>query len=175
MTDVSFLCYPMILHTCLWGGTAQGKCVSSLDKQSRELWLHPLLLRQMSNTIWCFLAGGVDVFHVDIDQAKTVSHLKAEIKQQQPNLNDIAPTDLTLYRVEIESSHSTSQITTQLNQLIQNLNKGDALDARQTLSAAFGGSPPGKEYFALVHLPPSESIHSRACGVNTFEGMWCCC
>jgi len=119
----------------------------------------------MSHPVWCFLVGGTDIFPVDIDQTKTVGHLKDEIKtKQQQKLDHIDATDLKLYRVEIEDSHATVQIIAQLNQFSQNLNEGNALDVRGQLSVVFRGLPPGKSYYALAHPPKGQSIYSRAYG-----------
>ena len=118
----------------------------------------------MSNPVWCFLVGGAHVFPVDINRTETVGHLKDGIKaERQKELARIDADELTLYRVEIDDSHTTVQVIAQLNQITQNLNKGNVLDERWQLSEVFHGLPPGKSYYVLAYPPNGQSIYSRAC------------
>jgi len=87
----------------------------------------------------------------------------SERRERQKELARIDADELTLYRVEIEDSHTTVQIIAQLNQITQNLDKGNVLDERWQLSEVFHGLPPGKSYYVLAYPPNGQSIYSRAC------------
>jgi len=113
----------------------------------------------------CFVAGGTDVFYVVVDPGKWVSYLKEEIKKkQEPKLNNIGATDLTLYQVEIEDqveSLTDQEFIGHLNQLFQNKNKNDALSGRHKVSLYFDNPPEGKSYYVLVQPPQGESTYCR--------------
>jgi hypothetical protein len=133
-----------------------------------QTWLLPLLpaLRQMSNTVWCFLVGERTIFPVDIDQTKTVGHLKEAITQKKrQRLGDVDPDHLTLYRVVIDGSLDQGPLIDELNRLSQNLQECTRLKERSQLSEIVGKTPQGKEEYILVQPPEGESIVSRACSV----------
>jgi hypothetical protein len=121
----------------------------------------------MSNTVWCFLVGDTTIFPVDIDQTKTVGHLKEAITQKnRQRLADVDPDHLTLYRVEIDNEISRNKIS-RINALTLqslSLNEDAALDEESQLSDIFGKTPGKKEYI-LAQPPEGESIVSRACSV----------
>jgi len=108
-------------------------------------------------TIWCFLVGGLNPFHVDIDESKTVSHLRKQIKAETtPVLVDVPLHDLTLYRVAVDCGDLPSRVN-QLNQLAQNLNMGDPLDGEDQLSGVWKEPPAGQKYYIVVQAPKGES------------------
>jgi hypothetical protein len=114
-------------------------------------------------SVWCWLVGIGDIFHVEISLDKTVDHLKREIKKERSmKLKDVDATDLNLYRVEtddaIETSSTRQQYAVYLNELFQKSNQNDPLHARHQLSGIFNNPPQGKSYFAFVQPPEGESI-----------------
>ena len=119
----------------------------------------------MSYTLFCFIPGSNSVCLVDIDETKTVGHLKDEIKKR--NTKTLATVDvqeLNLYRVEIgiEISNNRDTLVKELNQLSQNLNKALVLHEARQLPVYFGeGERPstGKGYYILVLVPEGESIY----------------
>jgi hypothetical protein len=118
----------------------------------------------MSKTVWCFLVGDRTSFSVDIDQTKTVDHLKEAITQKKrQRLADVDPDHLTLYRVEIDNEISRNR-TSRINALTLqslSLNEDVALDEEGQLSDIFGKTPEGKKEYILVKLSQGESIYPR--------------
>jgi len=47
----------------------------------------------------------------------------------------------------------------ELNRLSQHLDECTELDERHKLSAVFGRSPPGKEYYIIVQIPEGRSVY----------------
>jgi len=115
----------------------------------------------MPNLVWCFLVGDADIFSVDIDQTKSVDHLKDEIKtKQQSKLDHIAAADLTLYHVNIKFDESDEQQhITRANEVFQDLSKHKPLSSSLKLSTIKGGFGFSDGFLhILVQLPPSESL-----------------
>ncbi|KAF9133873.1 hypothetical protein BG015_003496, partial [Linnemannia schmuckeri] len=112
-------------------------------------------------TLFCLVDGETtsQAFSVDIDQTKTVDHLKKLIKTEKaPRFDDVAADELTLWRVFIPDEKMDSFITvdalgdkTQLN------------NPRTRLSKLFPESPDDNTYI-LVQRPPSvhAPVPSRA-------------
>lgn len=114
----------------------------------------------MSVTICCFLVGGLNLFHVDIDPTKTVSDLKDKIKEKTTStLDTVPPHDLTLYRLEVDRSSDELNRINQLDQLTKNLNMGNALDLEKQLSEIWSEPPPGKSYYIVVQAPKGKFIY----------------
>ena len=113
----------------------------------------------MSVTIWCFLAKDENIFPVDIDEMKTVGHLKKKIKEEKPGeLKDVDADRLGLYKLPIDNTFEESEEF--LNRLSQNLNINDRLRSKSQILETF---PPGQEYLTLVQKPPGQSIDPRRC------------
>src|SRR5882757_7401274 len=113
----------------------------------------------MSVTIWCFLAKDEHIFPVDIDEMKTVGHLKKKIKEEKPGeLKDVDADRLGLYKLPIDNTFEESEEF--LNRLSQNLNINARLRSKSQILEAF---PPGQEYLTLVQKPPGQSIDPRRC------------
>ena len=118
----------------------------------------------MPSEVFCFIPGEDSSFPVKIDETESVGTLKEEIKAaKHPELEHVAANKLTLYKVEIEDeldySFTEQGLVSHLNQLYQDRNQNDGLRARRKLSEVF---PPGKSYYILVQVPPSESIYCGA-------------
>ena len=61
-------------------------------------------------TIWCAILGSPYIFSVDIEADKTVYQLKIKIKENSPELKDIAPKTLSLYRIDVDVSDEQQAI-----------------------------------------------------------------
>ena len=116
-------------------------------------------------TIFCLVGGEDKPFTVDIDGDITVSRLKDLIKKEKPvALANVDSNNLNLYRVNLEFDEPDKQEhITRANEVLQGLTKHKPLHLWRRLSDIEGGFPNGVLHI-LVQLPPSESIHSRACG-----------
>ena len=116
-------------------------------------------------TITCLVEGEGIPFPVDIDGDPLVCQLKSLIKKEKPvTLANVNPHNLKLYHVNLESDESDKQEhITHANEVLQGLTKHKPLKPLLKLSKIEEGFPDGAIHI-LVQLPPSESIHSRACG-----------
>ena len=119
----------------------------------------------MSRTLICFAPGGEDVFSVDIDETKLVTHLKEVIKEKNPHaLANVDAAALTLYRAEIDESDDGEFFMKELNRLSAHLNECKPLFGWLKLSKYFREEPPaGKIYIILVESPKGESIYCGRC------------
>ena len=116
-------------------------------------------------TIYCLLEGEKNLFPVKIDEDMSAGFLMKEIKKEKSvALKTVDANNLKLYHVGIELDESDEQLhITRANEVFQDLGKSTPLREWRTLSEVEKGFPKGFLHI-LVQLPPSESIHSRACG-----------
>ena len=115
--------------------------------------------------IFCFMPGNHSTFAVKIEEDEDVNDLKTKIKAEKGvELENVAVDKLTLYHVNIEFDESDEHIT-RANEIFQDLSDHKQLKLQEwrTLSEIGRGFPKGFLH-VLVQHPPSESIHSRACG-----------
>jgi len=121
----------------------------------------PPLPPEMSVTIWCFLAKGEHIFPVDIDETKTVGHLKAKIKEQMsPILDHIAAFSLRLYEVGTPKSDTKQKRISYLKS--KNLDEIEELDEEQDISVILGVRLPEEKYYILIQRPLGQSHRSEA-------------
>ena len=116
----------------------------------------------MSRTTWCFIIGDIETWPVKIDFTETVSHLKKEIKQENPDLNTPG---VTLYRAAVDESINKQRENrmNEPNRLCQDLKECKELDDEQhLLGDIFDEVPQGKICYVLVRTPEGDSIDSRA-------------
>jgi hypothetical protein len=116
-------------------------------------------------TIFCLLEGEYTPFSVHIDQTRCVADLKKAIKEKcQVTFAAVDANNLKLYHVNFEYDDSDEEkCITQVNEVLQGLSNAKPLRALQKLSKIEKGFPQEIVHI-LVRLPPSESIHSMACG-----------
>jgi len=120
----------------------------------------------MPSDVFCFIPGDPSTFSVSIDETELVDNLKKKIRAEMgQELEHVAVAKLTLYHVNIKFDESDEHIT-QANEVFQDLSKHTRLREWGKLSEIEGGFPEGFLHI-LVHFPPSESIHSRACDVSS--------
>ena len=94
-----------------------------------------------------------------------MGNLKKKIKaEKRPELDNVAAHELTLDHVNIKFDESDKQQhITRANEVFQDLSKHKLLREWHKSTIKGFGFPSGFLHI-LVQLPPSESIHSRACG-----------
>jgi len=121
------------------------------------------------STIFCLLEGENDLFAVKIIETQSVFNLMDEIKKEVSEaLVAVKPYHLKLYHVNIELDESDGQHITRANEAFQDLSEHEPLKMWHKLSKIKEGFGfPDGFLHILVQLPPSESIHSRACGAIT--------
>ena len=120
---------------------------------------------RMPSDVFCFIPGDDSTFSVSIDETELVDNLKKKIKAEMgQELEHVAVATLALYHINIKFDESDEHIT-QANEIFQDLSKHKQLKLNEwhVLSEIEKGFPKGFLHI-LVQLPPSESIHSRACG-----------
>jgi hypothetical protein len=129
--------------------------------------LHILVQFPRMHKISCLLEGGVHPFSVDIDRTQSVYCLKMGIEEEKPLTLAAAAVrdlDLQLYHVNIPFDRSgEKEHIKQANERFQDLSNYKPLELLRKLSDIENGFPEGMVHI-LVRRPPSESIHSRACG-----------
>ena len=115
-------------------------------------------------TVTCATLGHNQEFSVKIDSNELVSELKNKIRATEFQTLASASA-LQLYKVDIPLSESDpSALFHSISQHTIEFDKGKELrNPFCKLSKIKGGFPDGVLHI-LVQLPPSESIHSRACG-----------
>jgi hypothetical protein len=115
-------------------------------------------------TIFCLLEDRGGPFPVDIDQTRTVGHLKDAIRSKNPvTLATVDAKDLTLYHVNRKYDEKLDKEARdeQVNKALQDVDPLESLHKLSNLPDTF----PDKENMVhiIVRLPPGESI--RACDV----------
>ena len=121
----------------------------------------------MLRTLTCFVPGSKDVFLVDIDETKSVSHLKKEIMKANP-LATVNEAALTLYKINIDISGISDE---KYKQIIAELSRHDDyvfttkefLRPSKKLNTVFGSSDPSKDRIHILAVPPpGKPINSGA-------------
>jgi hypothetical protein len=113
-------------------------------------------------TIFCLFEDRGGPFPVDIDETRTVGHLKKAIKQEKPvDLADVDADHLNLYHVNLKYVNSDEQARiTRVKEALKGL---EPLGPLRKLSNIEDGFPEDEDsVHIIVQLPPSESIDSRA-------------
>ena len=93
-----------------------------------------------------------------------MSELRNKIKQESPELGDLAAKTLSLYKIDVDASDEQRAID-EVATIAQNLGTTKRLNPVSVLDMVFPSGAPGGKAHILVKLPESESIDSRACGV----------
>jgi len=118
----------------------------------------------MSYTIWCFLPGCRSAFPVDIEETRTVAHLKDAIKAKLTNtLATVDSHALSLYHINVEESDDDERVAIEeVNRLAQDLSSLKRLHSVDSLEDVFESSaPPPETINILVLAPGGEPIGPR--------------
>jgi len=117
-------------------------------------------------TIFCLLEGENDPFPVEISDTQSVGSLKEEIKKKKSvALVAVDANRLKLYHVNLEYDVSDEQEhVTRANEILQGLTNHKPLSNPLLKLSTIEENFTDGLIHILVQLPPSESIHSRACG-----------
>ncbi|KAF9113079.1 hypothetical protein BGX30_007091, partial [Mortierella sp. GBA39] len=105
-------------------------------------------------TLFCLVDGEAtsQAFSVDIDQTKTVDHLKKFIKNEIPDtFNGVDAKDLTLWRVSILITRDNSEIPILFNNIAKE--EKEKLHPADDLSDIFDEKPPKKTIHIIVQRP----------------------
>ena len=114
--------------------------------------------------IFYLFRGKENPFHVDIDGDSTMGHLKDLIKLEAlVTLEEVDACSPNLFKINAHGE-TCKERTKALEEELQRISSDALLDALNSISDLFPVAPPAKTIHILVQLPPSESIHSRACG-----------
>ena len=122
----------------------------------------------MLRTLTCFVPGSKDVFVVEIDETKSVSHLKEEIRKKNPEtLATVNEADLMLYKINIDisdiSDEKYKQIIAEISQHDYVFTQKEFLRPSKRLTTVFGSfDPSGDRIHILAVPPPGEPTNSRA-------------
>ncbi|KFH62119.1 hypothetical protein MVEG_11758 [Podila verticillata NRRL 6337] len=102
-------------------------------------------------SLFCLVDGDATPFSVEIDQTKTVDHLKDLIKAKKaPEFNDIAADKLTLWRVSIPIVPPNKRKPIVLTEV----KSAAELDPTDDLSDVFEEKQPKKTIHVMVQRPP---------------------
>ena len=137
--------------------------------------------------IWCLLIGDDNIFPVDIDETKTVTHLKEAIKQETQRLAPFNAYNLNLYLVNITGSEEQACIE-EANRRAQNLTALRKLDSSALLSNVFVRSGRALDLsilrkfnpftplidFLMPQVPPGPVIHILVQPPNVVSSIYEC-
>ncbi|CAG8541901.1 9942_t:CDS:2 [Paraglomus occultum] len=122
-------------------------------------------------TLSCLLMGDdpyANVFTVDIDDNKLVSHLKKAIKQEQPQtFANVDSKNLKLWKVNIPLDEPEPNLSlTTTNKFNITIREGlpdvKLLSAWDDISDYFSGQPPKKHVHIVVQPEPSSGVQAEA-------------
>ena len=120
----------------------------------------------MAYELFCIIPNGKPAFVVNIDETRTVASLKVAIKAvKAPELDHIAPDNLTLYRVNLDGSDEPEYIK-EAERFAESLVNLDLHPLKQfdLLDMVFPEPPNSRDrnIHIFVILPPGKPINSRA-------------
>jgi hypothetical protein len=124
----------------------------------------------MQYTIFCILPDGNSAFPVDIEDTKTVGHLKKEVKaEKQPELDDFAANALTLYHIDVDISNKKEYIE-KVNRVALDLGSLKELEVGDTLVEVFASSPPSSRKIHILVIQPPRGESTYCGGVVLMAG-----
>jgi len=108
-----------------------------------------------------------NVFTVDIDSSKLVSHLKKAIKQEQPQtFANIDSKNLKLWKVNIPLDAEPNMSLTTTNKFNITIREGlpdvKSLSPWDDVSDYFSGQPPKKHVHVVVQPEPQSGVQAEA-------------
>jgi len=110
-------------------------------------------------TIFCIVIGGDSIFPIEIENNKTVGHLKNMIKEaQKPELDHIPASRLTLHQVSIPADKDFAGTA---NQLLLAEPTLEALNPTIELSELYKTMPPKKTVHIFVRVPETSKYTIR--------------
>jgi hypothetical protein len=120
----------------------------------------------MPFTLLCLIPDSKSVFPVDIDENKTVGHLKKEIKKEtEPEFNAFAAHALTMYKAHIDISVNRDQKIEEICSSDYIFELKEKLNPERKISKYF--TVESDETISILIRPPEgNSIDSRACDVR---------
>ena len=134
-----------------------------VEQRKPKLGLYRFHAPEMSNEIFCFLVGGLNVFPITISETVTVGRLKDIIKGKKQALKDIDADRLTLHLVTISGTVRRAQLIDELNTFPEDSPECILLDDDiEPFSSYFGGTPAEKKCYILVRAPEGEFIYRDA-------------
>ena len=147
-------------------------CFLSTKCGDLKLGLHRILTTSnldstiMAYELFCIIPNGKPAFVVNIDETRTVASLKVAIKAvKAPELDHIAPDNLTLYRVNLDGSDEPEYIK-EAERFAESLVNLDLHPLKQfdLLDMVFPEPPNSRDrnIHIFVILPPGKPINSRA-------------
>ena len=122
---------------------------------------------EMPYTLFCLIPSSKSYFSIDIDENKTVGHLKKEIKKEKSvELKALDADALRLYKINVDISDKNKR-----QKIIEEIYQGDYeftskefLHPIDELEVVFESSaPPRQTIHILVLLPEGESMDPRMC------------
>jgi hypothetical protein len=99
------------------------------------------------------IPGGNAAFPVDIEETRTVDHLKKEIKtEKKEEFNALDADALNLYKINVDGSNE--DYIERVNRLALDLSSLKTLDPLKKLSKVFEGTSPPEETIHILVQPP---------------------